>query len=91
MATNWDILREYEGKDSTRGTGPLVDILPAIEERLIVIEHVGMLSGALVIDEAPGVELRERPESRGAQARVLESLQRSMREHHEIWEALADQ
>ena len=59
------------------------------EERLIAIENVSMMNGDLFIRGAPGETLRRSRSEEPVRPVVRESLERSLREHAEVWSELA--
>jgi hypothetical protein len=73
---------------SNSTTTPVLIILKD-EERLIAIENASMMSGDLFIRGAPGETLRRPRFEKPVRPVVRESLERSLREHAEVWSELA--
>ena len=81
------VLELYRPCESSSSTGELPTKIQLDEEqRFIVIEAFNMMSGRLFITGAPKERLLPTFEVRPA---VRESLERSMRQHADVWAELA--
>lgn len=61
----------------------------AEKDRIIVVENILMLAGGFTLFSAPGEDRHRRRSRREPRPAVMESLERSLVEHADVWTELA--